>query len=297
ASERFSMASVMEPVSRTTAWPRPRASCSVTSFRSPRVSRPWIRKTLRLPWVYGPETVQSRASTTPPRSPLSSPGAKGPSRTLPKAGSGTATLNPRSTPTWACWGPRNWGEISNPRPATRASSATTAAAIRAISRGLMGLPPRREFDSRRENAGPDRQAAGDGRHGAAEAPRRRLYRRSYLPRGRDANRFRGRRHRERSLRQLLDGEVAELHQAGRAVPAAEFGVPGAVVLQGERPLAGDPGQLGVGDDLLAVELHPQAVALQGDLERVPLAARPVHALLRRDAGPDLRRPVLVPAVP
>src|SRR5262245_60502601 len=98
------------------------------------------------------------------------------------------------------------------------------------------------------------------------------------------------------LLQFLDVDILELHQAGRAVPALGLVVPAAVVLQGQRPFGRDARKLGVADDFFAVELHGQAVALHGDLEAVPFTARPVHALLRRDAGPDLRRLLLVHAV-
>ena len=54
-----------------------------------------------------------------------------------------------------------------------------------------------------------------------------------------------------------------------------------MVLQSDRPLGGDAGQLGVRDHGLAVEHHREPLADQRDVEAVPLAQRGVglHALI------------------
>src|SRR5205809_309341 len=59
---------------------------------------------------------------------------------------------------------------------------------------------------------------------------------------------------------------------------------------------GDARQLRVADDLLTVQLYPEAVADELDLELIPLAARPIHRLLRSDRGTHLRRHLRIHAV-
>src|SRR5262245_62052032 len=59
----------------------------------------------------------------------------------------------------------------------------------------------------------------------------------------------------RRLLELLDGDVPELHEAGRPGPLAGVGIKAAMVLEGYGALLGNAGQLRVGDDFLAVELH------------------------------------------
>src|SRR5262249_39305507 len=89
------------------------------------------------------------------------------------------------------------------------------------------------------------------------------------------------------LLQLLDRDIAKLHKARRPAPAALLLVPAAMMLERDRAFFGHAGELGVADDLFAVELHPETVAFHRDLEGVPLAARAIHLLLRRDAGTNL----------
>src|SRR5439155_9137529 len=68
-----------------------------------------------------------------------------------------------------------------------------------------------------------------------------------------------------------------------------FGIVAAVVLQRELPLLRNSGQLGVADDIFAVEIHPKAIALHRNLERVPLTTRAVSLLFGRNAGSNFRR--------
>src|SRR5262249_60684246 len=73
-------------------------------------------------------------------------------------------------------------------------------------------------------------------------------------------------------------------------------LPAAVLLERDRSFCGPAWELGVADSLFAVELHPETVAFHRDLEGVPLAARAIHLLLRRDAGTNLGRHLLIRAI-
>src|SRR3954469_15012872 len=80
----------------------------------------------------------------------------------------------------------------------------------------------------------------------------------------------GRAHRL-SGRQLLDADIAKLHEAGsrRILSVLEP----TVMLQSQPALRGNPGELGVFEHSPAVEQNGEAIALQGDFECIPFADR------------------------
>ena len=84
----------------------------------------------------------------------------------------------------------------------------------------------------------------------------------------------------------MEVDVLELNQTGRAGP---FSVAlAAVMLKSDRALVGDPGQLGLVQNRLAVQHDSYAVSHQRDLEPVPLAHGIVGLRARRDPGSNLR---------
>ena len=78
----------------------------------------------------------------------------------------------------------------------------------------------------------------------------------------------------------LDTYVAKLHQRGTPFTVFSFWMQ----LQRQWSLPRNTRQLGIVDDQLVVERDCQAVALQGDVERVPLANRIVSLHLRCHPG-------------
>src|SRR5207302_10795030 len=99
-----------------------------------------------------------------------------------------------------------------------------------------------------------------------------------------------------ALIQFLDVDIAELHQGGRPGPFAGLFIQAAVVLERKGAARWNARKLGIADDIFAVQLHPKAVTLHGDLERVPFAARLVHALPGRYGGANLGRHLGVGAI-
>src|SRR5262249_13371263 len=84
---------------------------------------------------------------------------------------------------------------------------------------------------------------------------------------------------------LLDKNVLELHQTGRASPLA---VPlAAMMLQGEPAARRQVRDLRAGDDGLAVEYDRHGVAGRGDLEVVLLADRLIGLGARGGGGAQL----------
>src|SRR5437899_6991900 len=77
--------------------------------------------------------------------------------------------------------------------------------------------------------------------------------------------------------QLLDIDVAELHQSRWPGPFTGCLVIAAMMLQRQRTGCRHARQFGVGDDFLAVQLDPETVAFHGDFKGVPFDARLVHA--------------------